>query len=51
MPQTSTVNFDPRAYAIANGAIVRLGTDGQVCVNVGHAGSHIILDATGYLAP
>jgi len=56
VPATSTVNEDPNMYAIANGAIARIGAGGQVCVNVGTvngapAGSHVILDATGVLLP
>jgi hypothetical protein len=35
LPSTSTLNFDTHEYAIANGAIARIGTSGQVCVNVG----------------
>jgi 6-phosphogluconate dehydrogenase (decarboxylating) len=54
VPSTSTLNVDPRAYAIANGAIARIGTNGQVCVNFGTIGnapgsSNVILDVTGYL--
>jgi hypothetical protein len=54
VPSTSTVNVDPRAYAIATGAIARVGSGGQVCVNFGTpnstpGSSHVILDATGYL--
>ena len=54
VPPTSTLNFAPNAYAVANGAIMRIGTGGQVCVNVGTVGSapggsQVILDATGYL--
>jgi hypothetical protein len=54
VPSTSTVNFDPSEYAVANNAIVRVGSSGQVCVEVGTVGStpgssHVILDATGYL--
>ncbi|HEX8969706.1 MAG TPA: hypothetical protein VF937_17615, partial [Chloroflexota bacterium] len=54
LPGTSTVNFDPSEYAIANGAIVRIGTSGQVCVNVGTinavpGSAQVILDAAGYL--
>jgi hypothetical protein len=54
VPATSTVNFDTTEYAIANGSIVRIGTGGQVCVNVGTVGSlpggsQVILDVTGYL--
>jgi len=55
VPGTSTLNFDTSEYAIANGAIMRIGTGGQVCVSVGTVGnapgsSHVILDVTGYLA-
>ncbi|MBV9169248.1 MAG: PPC domain-containing protein [Chloroflexi bacterium] len=54
VPQTSTLNFDVHEYAMANGAIMRIGTGGQVCVNVGTAGNlpgsaQVVLDATGYL--
>jgi hypothetical protein len=54
VPATSTVNFSPALYAIANNAIARIGTGGQVCINVGTANSlpgssQVILDATGYL--
>ena len=35
VPSTSTLNFDTTETAIANGAIARIGTSGQVCVNVG----------------
>jgi hypothetical protein len=54
VPSTSTVNFDPSEYALANNAIVRVGTGGQVCVEVGTVNSapgssQVILDATGYL--
>lgn len=50
MPSTSTLNFDPRESAIANGAIVKLGTGGQVCVNAGNTSSNVTLDAVGYLS-
>jgi hypothetical protein len=50
LPATSMLNFDPRAYAIANGAIVRVG-GGMACVNVGRSASYVIIDVTGYLAP
>lgn len=55
VPTTSTLNFDPSEYAIANGTIVKIGTGGQVCVNVGTVGngatgSQVILDATGYIS-
>lgn len=54
VPATSTLNFDTSEYAMANGAIVRLGSDGQICVNVGTVnsapgGSQVVIDATGYL--
>ena len=54
VPATSTLNFDPSAYAIANGTVARLGPDGQVCVSVGTingapGGAQVILDVTGYL--
>jgi hypothetical protein len=49
VPTTSTLNFDADVSAIANGAIVRLGTNGQVCVSAGMTAAHVILDATGYL--
>jgi hypothetical protein len=54
LPGTSTVNVDPHAYAIAAGAIARIGSSGQVCVNFGTpnsapGSSDVILDATGYL--
>jgi len=55
VPATSTLNFDPDAYAIANGTIARIGTNGQVCVNIGTVnsapgGSDVVLDAVGYLS-
>jgi hypothetical protein len=54
IPSTSTLNFDQSEYAIANGAIVRVGGNGQICVNVGTVNSapgsaQVILDAVGYL--
>jgi hypothetical protein len=54
VPQTSTLNFDTPEYAMANGAIMRIGTGGQVCVNVGTinsapGSSNAILDVVGYL--
>jgi hypothetical protein len=56
LPDTSTVNFDTHEYAIANGAVMRIGNSGQVCVNVGTVNNapgsaQVILDATGYLTP
>jgi hypothetical protein len=54
VPATSTLNFDPSEYAIANGTIMPIGAGGQVCANVGTVdsapgASQVILDATGYL--
>ena len=54
VPATSTLNFDPTEYALANGTVARLGPDGQVCVNVGTinaapGSAQVVLDATGYL--
>jgi hypothetical protein len=56
VPATSTLNYDPSAYAIANGVILAVGTGGQVCVNVGTVNSapgssHVVLDVTGYYLP
>lgn len=48
IPGTSTVNFNTVETAIANSTTVRLGADGQVCAR-GLAGTHLILDVTGYL--
>jgi hypothetical protein len=54
VPATSTVNFDAAKYAMANGAIVRLGNGGSVCVNVGTinsvpGSSQVVLDVVGYM--
>jgi hypothetical protein len=56
VPATSTVNYDPSAYAIANGVTLAVGTSGQVCVNVGTVNSvpgssHVVLDVMGYYVP
>jgi hypothetical protein len=48
LPATSTVNFDANEYALANGAIMRVGTGGQVCVAAGQNAWYVILDVTGY---
>ncbi|MBV8718719.1 MAG: hypothetical protein JOZ65_26945, partial [Chloroflexi bacterium] len=53
VPATSTLNFGTSQYAMANGSIVRVGSGGQVCVNIGTSGSssnsaNVILDATGF---
>jgi hypothetical protein len=42
------VNFDVHENAIANGALVKVGTAGQVCVSAGNTSSNVIIDATGY---
>ncbi|MBV9595213.1 MAG: S8 family serine peptidase, partial [Chloroflexi bacterium] len=52
-PTTSTLNFDPAVYAVANGSIIPL-SNGQVCAAVGTvipgAGSaHVLLDVTAYI--
>ena len=52
-PDTSTLDFDPAEYAIANNIVVGL-TSGIVCVKVGTvdaaaASVHVVLDATGYV--
>jgi acid phosphatase type 7 len=51
VPATSTVNFDVHENAIANGALVKVGTGGQVCVNAGNTSSNVIIDASGYETP
>jgi hypothetical protein len=49
LPDTSTLNFEPTEFAIANGAVAHIGTNGQVCVNAGQTSTQVIIDATGYL--
>jgi hypothetical protein len=56
VPATSTVNFDTTQYAMANGSVVKLGPDGQVCASVGTlnaapGGAQVILDVSGYMLP
>lgn len=55
VPATSTLNFATSEYAIANATLVKLGSGGSVCVNVGtvnsQGSSHVIIDALGYVAP
>jgi hypothetical protein len=56
VPATSTLNFDPATYAMANGTLVRLGPDGQACVEVGTVNGlpgsvNVVLDATGFVNP
>ncbi len=46
VPETSTLNY-AAGQTIANGAIVQVGTGGQICVFVKTA-SHVILDVFGY---
>ncbi len=48
LPGAFTLNFDTHANAIANGAIVKIGTGGEVCVNAGISASNVILDVLGY---
>ena len=48
VPATSSVNFDTQENAIANTAIVRLGTGGKVNL-VASAPTNAIIDVTGYL--
>ena len=48
-PATSNLNFTPTEPAIANGALVKIGTGGQVCA-IGQQFTQLILDAVGYLA-
>jgi hypothetical protein len=50
IPDTSNLNFDTDQYAVANLAMVPLGDSGQVCA-VGQAGTDLLLDVVGYLAP
>jgi beta-mannanase/chitodextrinase len=49
VPGTSTLNFAASQFAIANNATVRIGTNGQVCVNAGQTGTNVLLDAVGYI--
>src|SRR5262249_44023000 len=54
VPGTSTLDFSPAQYAMANNAIVRIGPSGQVCVDLGTPNNgpgnvQVILDAMGYL--
>lgn len=49
VPDISTLNVDPDAYAVANTAVVRVGRNGEVCA-VGAPGMQVILDVVGYLA-
>jgi hypothetical protein len=49
LPATSNLNFTPSEPAIANGALVKVGTAGQVCA-IGQSFTQLIVDAVGYLA-
>jgi hypothetical protein len=48
LPHTSTLNFDPYEHAIANGAMVRLGSGGELCIGAGGSSAFAILDVNGY---
>jgi len=53
LPATSNLNYAPWQHAIANMAVLRLGTggtSGQVCA-IGQPGVDLVLDVVGYLAP
>lgn len=47
VPATSTLNFGPGA-AVANAAVVPLGTDGRICVYTSTA-TNVIIDINGYM--
>jgi hypothetical protein len=54
VPAASTLNLDTSEYAIANGAVIPLGPDGKVCINVGTinlvpGNSEVSLGVVGYL--
>jgi hypothetical protein len=49
VPGTSTLNYGASQFAIANNATVRIGTNGQVCVNAGQTGTNVLLDVVGYI--
>ena len=49
-PATSNLNYMPWQAALANMAIIRVGTGGAVSVN-GAAGANVIIDVVGYIAP
>ena len=53
MPLVSTINFDPLEPAIANGAIVPLGSDPSLQISTFLGSStgntaHLVIDVTGY---
>lgn len=47
-PTASNVNYAGGDAAIPNLVVVKLGTDGKVCLTSGVSGSHLIVDVTGY---
>jgi hypothetical protein len=49
LPVASNLNYAPFQSAIANMAVVRIGTDGKLCV-VGAAGVNVLIDIVGYLS-
>jgi hypothetical protein len=49
-PSTSTLNFQANTFAIANGAVVKVGAAGQVCVAAGSSSANFIIDAVGYVS-
>jgi cell wall-associated NlpC family hydrolase len=48
-PGTSTINYSPTLSPIANNAIVKVGSSGQICVYT-LSSAHIIIDVTGWFA-
>ncbi len=49
VPNSSSVNFGP-GQTVANGALVRVGEGGKVCVR-GSTSAHVIVDVSGVFAP
>ncbi len=48
-PTASHLNYGPGA-PVANGAIVRLGNGGDVCLFTGDASTHLVVDVNGWFA-
>lgn len=48
-PGTSTINYSPALSPIANNAVVKVGSSGQICVYT-LSSAHIIIDVTGWFA-
>jgi hypothetical protein len=46
---TSTINFDSDEGAIANNAIIKLRTNGQLCAHANQAATQVVVDVVGYL--